>query len=328
MNLDLETRLLDEFQRDFPICPTPFTKLAHQLGISEQKLLGALEALSESGKISRVGPVFAPRRVGVSTLAAMAVPPHALETVAQAINRFPEVNHNYEREHAYNLWFVVTAASDCHLQETLSAIEHAAGYPAINLPMEEAFYIDLGFGLKTQASQMSKPRLSCLQDPPLSAPETMTPLDRRLLAALQQGLPLQTRPFAFIAQQIGDSESNVVNRIQDWIERGIIKRFGIIVRHHELGFTANAMLVHDIPDETVQAIGRNLAGDPAVTLCYRRRRHPSAWHFNLFCMIHGQERSVVLQQIETLRAQHGLQNFPHAVLFSRARFKQQGARYA
>lgn len=325
METDLETRLLDEFQRDFPICPTPFTKLAHQLGISEQKLLGNLESLTASGKISRVGPVFAPRRVGVSTLAAMSIPSTDLETVAETINRFPEVNHNYEREHAYNLWFVVTAASDCHLQETLAAIENATGHAAISLPMQAAFYIDLGFGLN---GQVTKPRLTCLQDQPLQPPEPMGPLDRRLLAALQHGLPLQTRPFAYIAQRCGDSEFSVVERVQDWLQRGIIKRFGIIVRHHELGFTANAMLVHDIPDEQVPALGHRLAQDPAVTLCYCRQRHPPEWSYNLFCMIHGQAREVVLAQIETLRSQYGLQDFPHAVLFSRARFKQRGACYA
>ena len=117
----LEFRLLNEFQRDFPLCPAPFAELAARLGVGERAVLGSLEKLRREGKISRVGAVFAPKRIGASTLAAMAVPPDRLDAVAAAVNRFPEVNHNYEREHRYNLWFVVTAASEGRLQATLGA---------------------------------------------------------------------------------------------------------------------------------------------------------------------------------------------------------------
>ena len=129
MNDTFEFRLLNEFQRDFPLCPAPFAELAARLGVAEKAVLGCLEKLRREGKISRVGAVFAPKRIGASTLAAMAVAPDHLEAVAAAVNRFPEVNHNYEREHRYNLWFVVTAASEGRLQASLSAIEQAAGYP-------------------------------------------------------------------------------------------------------------------------------------------------------------------------------------------------------
>jgi DNA-binding Lrp family transcriptional regulator len=127
----LEFRLLNEFQRDFPLCPAPFAELAARLGVGERTVLTGLEKLRREGKISRVGAVFAPKRIGASTLAAMAVPAPQLEAVAAAVNRFPEVNHNYEREHRYNLWFVVTAASEGRLQATLGAIEKAAGHPLL-----------------------------------------------------------------------------------------------------------------------------------------------------------------------------------------------------
>ena len=131
----LEFRLLNEFQRDFPLCPAPFAELAARLGVGERTVLTGLEKLRREGKISRVGAVFAPKRIGASTLAAMAVPAPQLEAVAAAVNRFPEVNHNYEREHRYNLWFVVTAASEGRLQATLGAIAKAAGHPLLALPL-------------------------------------------------------------------------------------------------------------------------------------------------------------------------------------------------
>ncbi len=117
--------------------------------------------------------------------------------------------------------------------------------------------------------------------------------ERRLISVLQEGLPLFARPFALIAERVGASESTVLTRIGKWIEEGAIKRFGVVVRHHELGYTANAMLVHDVPDERVGELGRSLAEEPAVTLCYRRPRQAPQWPYNLFCMIHGRERAEV-----------------------------------
>ncbi|HCN68307.1 MAG TPA: Lrp/AsnC family transcriptional regulator, partial [Candidatus Accumulibacter sp.] len=118
----LDFRLLNEFQRDFPLCPAPFAELASRLGVAESLVLQGLESLRREGKIARVGAVFAPKRIGASTLAAMAVPAGKLSAVAEAVSRFPEVNHNYEREHRYNLWFVVTAGSEGRLHATLGAI--------------------------------------------------------------------------------------------------------------------------------------------------------------------------------------------------------------
>jgi DNA-binding Lrp family transcriptional regulator len=318
----LEFHLLNDFQRDFPLCPAPFAELAARLGVAEKAVLGGLEKLRREGKISRVGAVFAPKRIGASTLAAMAVPPEQLAAVAATVNRFPEVNHNYEREHRYNLWFVVTAASEGRLQATLGAIEKAAGYPLLSLPLLEEFHIDLGFPLHGESV---KEKAVARVLPPAA------PIDdgeRRLVSVLQEGLPLFARPFSLIAERVGVSENDVLVRIGSWIEEGAIKRFGVVVRHHELGYTANAMLVHDVPDERVGELGRSLAEEPAVTLCYRRPRQAPQWPYNLFCMIHGRERAEVEGVIADLRQRHGLKDCAHDVLFSLTRFKQKGARYA
>ncbi|MBK8317589.1 MAG: Lrp/AsnC family transcriptional regulator [Betaproteobacteria bacterium] len=322
MSDTVEFRLLNEFQRDFPLCPAPFAELASRLGVAEKVVLGGLEKLRREGKISRVGAVFAPKRIGASTLAAMAVPPEQLDAVAAAVNRFPEVNHNYEREHRYNLWFVVTAGSEGRLQATLGAIEKAAGYPLLPLPLLEEFHIDLGFSLlggKTKNVAVARP---------VKPVEPMDEAERRLVSVLQEGLPLFMRPFSLIAERIGASESDVLGRIGRWLEEGAIKRFGVVVRHHELGFRANAMVVHDIADDQVSELGRLLAEEPAVTLCYRRPRVLPDWPYNLFCMIHGRERGEVEDIIAELRQRHGLLDAPHEVLFSLTRYKQNGARYA
>ena len=151
--------------------------------------------------------------------------------------------------------------------------------------------------------------------------------ERRLIAALQTGLPLTSRPYAAVADAAGMSEDEAIECIGTLIERGVIKRFGIVVRHRELGYSANAMVVWDVPNDLVAEIGRRMAESPAVTLCYRRPRRRPDWQYNLFCMIHGRDRSAVARQVEELAEELGITNVPRAVLFSRRRFKQRGADY-
>ncbi|HIP52614.1 MAG TPA: Lrp/AsnC family transcriptional regulator [Chromatiales bacterium] len=144
---DLEKRLLNTWQKGLPLTSRPYAEMARKLGIGEALVLHLLERLQAQGVISRVGPVFAPRRVGVSTLAAMAVPETELERVAALVNSYPEVNHNYEREHKYNLWFVVTAPDEARLQAVLAEMEVRTGHAVLDLPLEAQYHIDLGFPL-------------------------------------------------------------------------------------------------------------------------------------------------------------------------------------
>ena len=164
----------------------------------------------------------------------------------------------------------------------------------------------------------------------LSIPNSLPRLDeadRRLLAAIQSGLPLASHPFAEIGARLGLSEAEVMARLQQLQARGVIRRFGVVVRHHEVGYGANAMVVWDVPDEQVRELGRCLAEFDFITLCYRRPRHLPQWRYNLYCMIHGKTREDVLSNLEWMVNRCGLQGQPHDVLFSLRRFKQRGAAY-
>lgn len=144
----LEQRLLNEFQQGMPLTSNPYADIARQLGVYETTVLETLKRLQTEGVVSRVGAVFRPNRVGASTLAAMTVPEDQLEDIAAIVNEFDEVNHNYEREHRYNLWFVVVANDEERLQEVLLEIEACCGFPVLDLPLLDEFFIDLGFDLK------------------------------------------------------------------------------------------------------------------------------------------------------------------------------------
>ncbi|MCG6885583.1 MAG: Lrp/AsnC family transcriptional regulator [Proteobacteria bacterium] len=144
----LEQHLLNDYQHDLPLVPRPFQALAEKLGSTEQAVIDTLAELQRQGYISRVGAVFRANTIGASTLAAMAVPAAELESVAQLVNSYTEVNHNYQREHHFNLWFVATAATETDLRKALQDIEQRSGYPVLYLPMLEDYHIDLGFELQ------------------------------------------------------------------------------------------------------------------------------------------------------------------------------------
>ena len=123
------------------------------------------------------------------------------------------------------------------------------------------------------------------------------------------------------------TENEVIAELKKLIANGAIKRFGVIVRHHEVGYRANAMVVWDVPDNLVDAVGEQLGNENCITLCYQRPRVQPRWPYNLFCMIHGKDRAQVLDCIERIRQFNDLEHIPHQVLFSGKRYKQRGARY-
>jgi len=144
---DLERRLVDAYQRGFPLTPRPYAALAEALDASEDAVLDALARLDAKGVLDRVGAVVAPGRAGASTLAAMAVPTARLDAVAAMVSGYEEVNHNYARDHPVNLWFVVAAADRGAVDAVLTDIGRRSGLAVLDLPLERAYHIDLGFAL-------------------------------------------------------------------------------------------------------------------------------------------------------------------------------------
>ncbi len=321
----LEQRLLNDFQRHFPLVPSPYAHLANELQVDTHRVLELLSELVSRGTISRVGPVFKPNMLGVSTLAAMSVPGDQLQTVAELVNNFPEVNHNYEREHRFNLWFVAVAADQQALAATLAAIERVSGYEVMTLPLLKEYHIDLGFNMGAKAAKKTAPVAH--SNTQTASYDFDHQQDGALIGAIQAGLPLLERPYLAIAEQLGISEQQVIQKISDLLAVGIIRRLGVIVRHHELGYRANAMVVWNVPDDHVDERGKQLSAEDAVTLCYQRPRVKPAWPYNLFSMIHGKDRDAVVSCIEGMAEKLGLDNTPYEILFSLQRFKQRGAKY-
>lgn len=319
----LEFRLLNEFQRDFPVCARPYLSIAERLATSEADVLSALAKLHANGAVSRIGATIVPGRLGAATLAALATPAHRVVDIGAVVSEYPEVNHNYERDHRYNLWFVVTAPSHARVQEVVRDIERRAQCGrALNLPMIAAFHVDLGFDLGGRAVAGVAERVF-----QAGAPYAPAADEARVLAALQDGMAVTPRPYAELAARAGSTEGEVMAALSRLLAGRVIRRIGVIVSHRDLGYCANAMAVWDVPDEAAPAAGARLAQEPGVSLCYQRRRDAPLWPYNLYCMLHGTDRAAATWRAASITLAAGLARYPRALLFSTRRFKQCAAHY-
>jgi siroheme decarboxylase len=310
--------LLNEWQRGFPLVDEPFAAIGASCGMTQDAVLDGYRELLRNGAISRIGGVWGAGAGGAALLCAFAVPPERLESVADIVSAHAGVNHNYEREHRYNLWFVITGRDATQVTQAVNDLERRSGYQALRLRMQRAYRIDLGFDLRDT--------LSAPGGPPLDAVAPVATSERPLAALVESGLPIAAQPYDLWAKALQQPREQILATLRRWLREGALRRFGVVVRHHEAGFTHNAMTVFDVPDDEVDTIGTQLAGQLGVTLAYRRER-ASAWQYNLYCMVHGRDRAQVQAAIEAATRHCGLSGRPRAVLFSARRFKQSGARY-
>lgn len=322
MQLDEQQRaLIDGWQRRLPLEPRPFAAIASALDLTEGRVLELLRGLQANGVLARIGATVRPNTAGASLLAAMRIAAPDFERIAAIVSAEPCVNHNYEREHAFNLWFVVTAPDRRELATALGRLRATTGHDILELPMERAYVLDLGFPLDGSG------RTAPLRVADGTAAMAIEPADRQVLAALEDGLEIQPRPYLALARRCGLSEAEVIARLRHLCGAGIVSRLGLIVRHRALGFTANAMTVWDIADEDVDRIGAMFAARPFVTLCYRRPRRLPDWPYNLFTMVHGRDRTTVEAQVAALAHEAGVAADRRAILFSRRCFVQRAARF-
>jgi DNA-binding Lrp family transcriptional regulator len=141
---ELDRAIINGLQEGFPVCERPYAAAAERLGMTEAALLERLGTLLQDGVLSRFGPLIHAEQLGGGlTLAAMQVPAEDLERVIEQVNAFPEVAHNYERDHALNLWFVLATERPEQVGAVIAAIEARTGYPVCNFPKEEEYFLNL-----------------------------------------------------------------------------------------------------------------------------------------------------------------------------------------
>lgn len=320
---DLDRQLLDVLQSEFPVESRPFDAFGARFAISGNEALERIRRFQHEGVIREISPVFDLKRLGYSsTLCAAEVAPERVEDVAAAISEYSEVTHNYQREHALNIWFTLIAHSSQEMARILDAIRSIPGVRrVISLPSRRMFKIDVHFpvhGVKRAGKALNAANQSTAPTEPLSDWEM------RLIGVLGEPLPLIDSPFAAIAERAGIAEAEVLDRIRAWKTSGAIRRFGARVAHHKLGFAANGMSVWRVAETEAESAGRTMAEQPEVSHCYIRETAPG-WDYNLYAMIHGTTPDEVRAVAERMAALTGLCDY--AVLFSIREFKKSVPRY-
>ena len=143
---DTDRLLLNELQGGFPVTHRPFADVAERLHLHEDDVIARLRRLVDTGALSRFGTILnAPQLGGERTLAAMRVPAERFEEVAGYVNSLDAVSHNYERAHAFNMWFVISSEDQDDIERTIARIERETGLDVINLPTLEEFFVDIRF---------------------------------------------------------------------------------------------------------------------------------------------------------------------------------------
>lgn len=287
--------------------------------------MDSIGALLDQGWLTRFGPLFNAERMGGGlVLAALEVAEDRFDQVAAQVNAFPEVAHNYRRDHRLNMWFVLATEAPEAIGETIGRIEARTGLPVYAFPKEREFYLGLWFEIGPEGALGTR----SIPDGPTHPPYPLDALDRRLVTATQGGLLLVPTPWAVVAEQIGCSPVVLGERLRAMLASGIIRRIGVVPNHVRLGFRGNGMTVWDVPDGRLEAVGARIGGLDFVSHCYARPRHLPSWPYNLFAMVHGRDRPEVARKVAEMAALLGDDSRGHEILYSSAVLKKTGMRLA
>ena len=315
---------INQFQSGFPINQHPFSSVAAELDVTEMALIETLKVLLKDGILSRFGTLYDSQQMGGDVcLVAMKIAPADFDHVAEQINQFDEVAHNYQREHDFNLWFVLSTEKKTQQQAVLKQIEKVTHYKVYPFPKLKEYYVGLKFFIaengraKTQSFPLPTHHKTS---------QALTDLQRQIIQASQAGLPLCSRPYQQIGEQINQTERVVIDELKKMLDCGIIRRIGAIPNHYKLGIKANGMSVWDVPENKIDEIGKQIGALDFVSHSYHRPRYLPNWRYNLFAMVHGETRPEVLEKVTFIKNMLSEDYRHHDVLFSTKILKKVGLR--
>lgn len=303
-----ERAVLNAFQGGFPIVQRPFEPAAEALrrrgvDVTAATLLDTIQALEADGTLSRFGTLVNAEEIGgTATLVAMHAPDDRFDEIAEIVNDFREVAHNYEREHPHlNMWFVLSVADSDRIPEVLTEIETQTGQQTYNLPKIREFRVEAKFYVDGPLQNESIDLSDLGPSPSASDRTELTPQERDLIVEIQDGLPLTETPYADVAQAIGRDTEWVTDTLRRFVTEGKIRRVGVVPNHYGLGYTENGMTVWDVPDDLVSEVGPAVAALDFVTHCYERPRHDGVWPYNMFAMTHGRSEAESDRRVQRVR---------------------------
>ena len=319
-----DKELLNEIQWTFPLVTRPFDAIAKKFHTTPEIIKEKLNNLKEIGVLRQLSAIFDTRKLGyTSSLVAMEIEHDKLDYVASQINRHPGVSHNYERDHQFNLWFTLAVPPGADLNAELEKFNILKGIKKVRmLPTLQLFKIGVKLDLVDDkkheiAPTEEKKEIKNIKFEP-------TEQDKDFIRELQKDMEIIDEPFVQAATNLGITEDELFAKMKHYESMGVLRRFAAILRHRQVGFTANGMIVWKVPEGRITSVGETLGSFPQVSHCYERPTYDD-WPYNVFSMIHCKTHDEAHDVAKTIQNQINVDEYK--ILFSSREFKKTRVEY-
>ena len=319
-----DKQLLNDIQWVFPLVDRPYLEISKRHNMSEDEVMRRIAYMKDIGLIRQINAIFDTRRLGYkSALVAFAVMPDKLESVANEVNKHPGVSHNYERNHDFNMWFTLAVPPYGEMKRDLDRLASLDGVIKYRLlPTLKLYKIGVRLDMVNDDTEKPKPMDEVKQLNPKKI--EITESDKHFIRELQKDLKVIPEPFKEMAENLRITTTELFAKAKEYEKNGVMRRFAAILRHRDAGFSANGMVVWQVPDEKIDEIGYKLAAFPQVSHCYRRPVY-SDWQFNLFSMIHA--RTLEAAEKIAVEMSEIVEIKDYTILFSSREFKKERVKY-
>ncbi len=316
---ELDKELLNEIQWTFPLVTRPFDAIAKKFDTTPEIIKEHLNHLKEVGILRQLSAIFDTRKLGYTiSLVAMEIEHDKLDFVASQINRHPGVSHNYEREHEFNLWFTLAVPPGSDLKTEIDKFNVLKGIKKVRmLPTLQLFKI----GVKLDMVDEKKHEIAPSEEKKEIKNVKFVPTEQNkdFIRELQKDMEIIDEPFVKAANNLEITESELFEKMKYYEDNGIMRRFAAILRHRQVGFTANGMIVWKVPEDRITEVGEKLGAFPQVSHCYERPTYPD-WPYNVFSMIHCKTHDEAHKMAKTIQDQINVDDY--RILFSSREFKK------
>ena len=319
-----DKELLNEIQWTFPLVTRPFDAIAKKFDTTPEIIKEKLNNLKEIGVLRQLSAIFDTRKLGyTSSLVAMEIEHDKLDHVASQINRHPGVSHNYERDHQFNLWFTLAVPPGADLNSELEKFNVLNGIKKVRmLPTLQLFKI----GVKLDMVDDKKHEVAPTEEKKEIKNIKFEPTeeDKDFIRELQKDMEIIDEPFVNAAKNLGITEDELFSKMKHYESMGVLRRFAAILRHRQVGFTANGMIVWKVPEDRITSVGETLGSFPQVSHCYERPTYDD-WPYNVFSMIHCKTHDEAYDVAKTIQNQIDVNEYK--ILFSSREFKKTRVEY-
>ena len=319
-----DKELLNEIQWTFPLVTRPFDTIAKKFDTTPEIIKEKLNNLKEIGVLRQLSAIFDTRKLGyTSSLVAMEIEHDKLDYVASQINRHPGVSHNYERDHQFNLWFTLAVPPGVDLNSELEKFNVLKGIKKVRmLPTLQLFKI----GVKLDMVDDKKHEVAPTEEKKEIKNIKFEPTedDKDFIRELQKDMEIIDEPFVKAANNLGITEDELFSKMKHYESLGVLRRFAAILRHRQVGFTANGMIVWKVPEDRITSVGETLGSFPQVSHCYERPTYDD-WPYNVFSMIHCKTHDEAYEVAKTIQDQIDVNEYK--ILFSSREFKKTRVEY-